>query len=287
MSEISFDVIRQLRQLTSCGIGDCKKALEASEGDFEKAVDWLRQKGLAKSVSKDRVTAEGVVGVVADDHWGAVLKVSSETDFVARNEQFQGFVRSLLDIIRKDRISTLDDLRVAKLPSGESVEDAFNGLVAAIGESLKLTSLDVVEEREGRVFSYIHGSLGKNLGKMGVLIALRMSGSGAELDQLGEHLTMHIAASNPLSVTRSDLAQELIEREKAIVQEQVKASGKPEAAVEKITEGRMNKFYSDCVLEEQSFFIDGKKTVKTVIEEHAKTAGHPISVARFERVIVG
>jgi len=262
MTAISATVIRDLREQTGAGMMDCKKALEETKGDFEGAKDWLRTKGLAKAAKKaSRVASEGVVAIVNSGKKAAIIELNSETDFVARNEEFQNLGRS----IAKAALQTSGDVeavKAAKLENGKTVDENITAAVAKIGEHLNLRRSKVLDAKGGEVFTYIHGAVAEGLGKIGVLVALE--GGNAEI---GKQICMHIAANKPESLNVESLSQDLIAREKQIFVEQARASGKPDNVIEKMIEGRMRKFYEQVVLTEQAFVMNPDKTVKEILKD--------------------
>ncbi len=280
-----METIKQLRQMTGCGIVDCKKALTETNAVLEDAVVWLRKKGIAKAAKKaDRDSNEGAVGVATDGTWGALLKVSSETDFVARNETFHTFVNALLDLIKAQKIETLEALQEAKMSSGRLVKDELTQMVAVIGESLKLTALETCSVSKGLVASYLHNVYAPGIAKIGVLVGLTSDAPADELAELGDQLAMHVAANNPAALKRTDLDAAVLEKEKRVFLDEAKASGKPAAALDKIVEGRLKKFCSEVVFEEQPFIMDPKKSVQDVLAER-KAA--PVVLSTFAMLKVG
>ena len=280
-----METIKQLRQMTGCGIVDCKKALTETNAVLEDAVVWLRKKGIAKAAKKaDRDSNEGAVGVVTDGTWGALLKVSSETDFVARNETFHTFVNALLDLIKAQKIETLEALEDATMSSGRLVKDELTQMVAVIGESLKLTALETCSVSKGLVASYLHNVYAPGIAKIGVLVGLTSDAPADELSELGDQLAMHVAANNPAALKRTDLDAAVLEKEKRVFLDEAKASGKPAAALDKIVEGRLKKFCSEVVFEEQPFIMDPKKSVQDVLAEKKAS---PVVLSTFAMLKVG
>jgi elongation factor Ts len=262
MTAISANLIKDLREQTGAGMLDCKKALEETKGDFESAKDWLRTKGIAKAAKKSsRVASEGVVAIVNNGKKAAIIELNSETDFVAKNEEFQNLARSIAKVALNTS-GDLETVKKTKLESGKTVAEAVTDAVAKIGENINLRRSQVVDAGSGQVFSYIHSAVADGLGKIGVLIALE---GGNE--QVGKLVCMHIAANKPESLNVESLSQELIAREKQIFVEQARSSGKPDNVIEKMIEGRMRKFYEQVVLLEQAFVMDPSKTVKAVVTE--------------------
>lgn len=281
MAEITAALVKSLRERTGAGMMDCKKALHEAQGDIEAAVDWLRKKGLAAAAKKSgRVAAEGLVAVASQGCSAAMVEINAETDFVARNEAFQSFVESVAQVALK----VGDDLEVIKktmLDSGRSVADELTHLIATIGENMSLRRARVLSVPSGVVATYMHGALRAGLGKIGVLVAIEAPSSSAAIEQLGRQIGMHIAATRPSSVDVSSLDPAEIERERAVLIEQSRASGKPENIIEKMVEGRIRKFYEEVVLLEQVWVHDGESRVKDIV----KKAG--VTLAGFERFQLG
>ena len=287
MAEITAASVKELRERTGAGMMDCKKALAENEGEMETSVDWLRAKGLAAAAKKaGRTAAEGLVGVAVTGTRGAVVEINSETDFVAKNEQFQGFVRDVSTLA----LSTggdVDVLKVAAYPSGGTVEEKLTENIAMIGENQSLRRSALLEVAEGVVVSYVHNAAAPNMGKIGVLVALESAAPAATLTALGKQLAMHIAAANPLALNADSLDADLLARERGIAVEKAKESGKPANIVEKMVDGTMAKFAKENALLSQLFVIDGKTPVADVVEAAAKDAGAPIALKAFERFQLG
>jgi len=288
MTEVTAALVKELREKTGAGMMDCKRALGDSGGDIEAAVDWLRKKGLAAAANKaGRVAAEGLIGVATRGPVGAVVEVNSETDFVARNREFQSFVTDVSGLAL-DGDGEIESLREAVFPSsGRTVEAELTHLIATIGENLVLRRLQRLSVREGTVFSYVHNALGPGLGKIGVIVALVSRAGADQLAGLGKQLAMHIAAASPLYLDIASVPQSALDRERGVLREQARASGKPEGIVEKMVDGRLRKFYEEVVLLEQIFVIDQQTRISTVVEEAGKAAGTPIRVAGFARFALG
>ena len=288
MAEVSAALVKQLRDKTGAGMMDCKRALGDTGGDIEAAVDWLRKKGLAAAANKSgRVAAEGLVGVATRGLAGAVVEVNSETDFVARNELFQAFVRTV-GVIAVGASGEVDALREAPYPgTGRTVAGELTELIARIGENLVLRRAQRLAVTSGVVASYVHNSLAPGLGKIGVLVALESGAGGEALAGLGRQLAMHVAAANPLYLDIAAVPAAALERERAVLREQAQVSGKTEAIVERMVEGRLRKFYEESVLLEQVFVIDGESRVGKIVEAAAKDAGAPIRIAGFTRFVLG
>jgi elongation factor Ts len=288
MVEVTASLVKELRDKTGAGMMDCKRALGDTGGDLEAAVDWLRKKGLAAAAKKSgRVAAEGLVGVATRGLAGAALEVNSETDFVARNELFQAFVRTV-GMLALETAGDVEALKEAPYPgTGRSVAGELTELVARIGENLVLRRAQRLVVTRGVVASYVHNSLSPGLGKIAVLIALESDGAGDALTTLGRQLAMHVAAANPLYLDVAAVPAAALERERAVLREQARATAKSEEIAEKMVEGRLRKFYEEAVLLEQVFVIDGERRVAKVVEAAAKEAGAPIRIAGFVRFALG
>jgi elongation factor Ts len=288
MAEITAALVKELREKTGAGMMDCKRALGETEGDLEGAIDWLRKKGLSAAAKKaGRVAAEGLVGVATSGRRGAVVEVNAETDFVARNDTFQQFVRTVTTLAL-DTGDDIEALKRAAFPgSGRTVAEELTHMIATIGENMALRRARRLEVKNGTVLSYVHNALAPGLGKIGVLVALESTGDGEKLGALGKQLAMHVAAAKPdyLDVASVDAAA--LERERDVLREQSRASGKPEAIIEKMVEGRLRKFYEDVVLLEQVYVIDGERRVGKVVEAVAKEVGAPVKVTGFVRFALG
>ena len=289
MTQVSAAMIKELRGKTGAGMMDCKKALEESEGDIEAAVDWLRTKGLAAAAKKaGRVAAEGLVAVIAEGNKGAVVEVNSETDFVARNDQFQDFARTMSGLVQASGTGDLDALQAQAYPNSErNVGEELTHMIAPIGENMSLRRAETLSVNEGVVTSYVHSAAAPGLGRIGVLVALESSGDQGQLADLAKQVAMHVAAASPQSVSTDDLDPESVERERAVLTEQARDSGKPEEIIAKMVEGRLRKFYQDVVLTEQTWVIDGETKVAKVLEQAGKDLGAPVKVAGFVKYVLG
>jgi elongation factor Ts len=287
MAEITAAMVKELRERTGAGMMDCKKALAETNGHMEAAIDWLRTKGLAAAAKKaGRVAAEGLIGVAVEGDTGALVEVNSETDFVAKNEQFQEFVRNVARIA----LTTGDDmdaLTSAAYPSGGTVGEALTANIATIGENQSLRRAARLTANGGVVVSYVHNAAAPGLGKIGVLVALESSADKAELEKLGKQLAMHIAAANPLALRGEELDPALIERERGIAVEKAKESGTPAEIVEKMVEGALAKFRKENALLSQLFVMDNKTKVEDVVAAEAKRLGAPITLAAYVRFQLG
>jgi elongation factor Ts len=287
MAEITAASVKELRERTGAGMMDCKKALAENNGDMEASVDWLRAKGLAAAAKKaGRTAAEGLVGVAVEGTKGAVIEVNSETDFVAKNDQFQEFVRNVAALALQAN-GNVEALKSAAYPTGGTVEEKLTDNIATIGENQSLRRAALLEVSEGAVVSYVHNAVAPGMGKIGVLVALESAASAETLTALGKQIAMHIAAANPLALTAEDLDPALIERERSIAIEKAKESGKPDNIVEKMVEGAMAKFRKENALLSQLFVIDNKTPVADVVAQAGKDAGSPIVLKAFQRFQLG
>jgi elongation factor Ts len=288
MAEITAALVKELREKSGAGMMDCKQALTASGGDIEAAVDWLRKKGLAAASKKaGRVAAEGLVAALTEGTSGVVVEVNSETDFVARNEDFQNFARDVAKVamtVKGDHAALL----AAPFPgAGKSVADKVTDLIATIGENLNVRRSAGLSVSDGVVASYVHAAAAPGLGRIGVLVALESTGDKARLEELGRQIAMHVAATNPQSVDVSSLDPAAIDRERDVLSAQAKASGKPDDIIAKMVEGRLRKFYEEVVLGEQVFVIDGETKVSKVVDSAARSLGAPIRITGFVRLGLG
>ncbi|MEL6369282.1 MAG: translation elongation factor Ts [Pseudomonadota bacterium] len=292
MAGITAEMVKNLREMTGAGMMDCKTALNETNGDLDAAVDWLRKKGLAKAAKKSgRAASEGLV-VIATKTEGAgekavLVEVNSETDFVARNEVFQGMVSEIAGAALETD-GTAEAVRAVDFPgAGKSVEDHIAEMVGQIGENMNLRRAMGLSVEEGVVASYVHGQVTDGAGKIGVLVGLKSAGDKDKLRALGKQLAMHVAAARPLSGTIADIDPAILEREKSVLADQARASGKPEEIIEKMVEGRLRKFYEESVFLEQVFVIDGETKVGKVIENAAGDVGGPVEFVGFARLELG
>jgi elongation factor Ts len=285
---VTAQQVKELREATGVGMMDCKKALEETAGDMEAAVDWLRTRGLAKAAKKaGRIAAEGLVGVSIEGTKAAIVEVNSETDFVARNEQFQAIVGNVAKLATDAGGNTA---KLAEMPfpgTGRSVAAELTDAIAKIGENMNLRRSAVVEVKDGVIGSYVHNSVKPGMGKLGVIVGLESTGNKDALLALGKQLAMHIANTNPLSVSPEDIDPAVVAKEREIFAEQAKESGKPAEVIEKMVEGRVRKFYEEQTLLAQTFVIDGESKVKDVVAKAEKDAGAPIKVTKFVRYSLG
>ncbi|GBQ29122.1 elongation factor Ts [Gluconacetobacter azotocaptans] len=281
MAEITAALVKELREKTGAGMMDCKKALNEAAGEIEGAIDWLRTKGLAAAAKKSgRVTAEGLIGVASGPQAAAMVEVNAETDFVARNESFQNFVEA----VAKAALVAGEDIEQIKavvLDSGRTVADEITHLIATIGENMSIRRARVLRVPSGVVASYIHSAVRPGLGKIGVLAAIEAPTEDEALLTLGRQVGMHVAATRPAALDVDSVDPALLERERAVLIEQARASGKPEAIIEKMVEGRVRKFYEEVVLLEQVWVHDGESRVRKVVEK----AG--AKLAAFDRFQLG
>jgi elongation factor Ts len=287
MAEVTASLVKELRDKSGAGMMDCKKALKETNGNLEEAVDWLRTKGLASAAKKaGRVASEGLVGIYSKGTSGAILEVNSETDFVARNDDFQAFVSNATGLAAN--AGDLDALKAMAYPGEDrNVEEQLTHMIAMVGENMGLRRMSVLNVDSGIIASYMHNAISSGLGKIGVLVALQSDGDADKLNALGKQLAMHIAAAAPQSVSRGDLDQEIIERERQVLSEQARDSGKPEEIIEKMVEGRIRKFYEEVCLLDQTYVVDGESKISDVLENAAKDIGSPVSIKAFDRFALG
>ena len=288
MATITASMVKKLRDKTGAGMMDCKAALNETNGDMEAAVDWLRAKGLAKAAKKaGRVAAEGLIGLAVEAKQAALVEVNSETDFVARNQTFQDMVNAIAAAALKAK-GDLDTLASAKYGSSPStVAETIKEMIGSIGENMTLRRAAHLSAAKGVVASYMHNQIAPGLGKIGVIVALESEGDTEQLKSFGRQVAMHIAAANPQSVNVESLDKALIERERAVLAEQAKESGKPANVIDKMVEGRLRKFYEEVVLLAQAFVHDPDLTVEKALAAAEKDAGAPIKITGFYRFALG
>jgi len=287
MAEITAATVKELRERTGAGMMDCKKALAETNGEMEAAIDWLRAKGLAAAAKKaGRTAAEGLVGVAVDGKRGAVVEVNSETDFVAKNEIFQDFVRNVAKLALQHG-TDVEALGTVQYPEGGTVQEKLTDNIAKIGENQSLRRAALVEVGQGAVVSYVHNQVAPGLGKIGVLVALESAAPAETLTALGKQIAMHVAAAHPLALSAEELPSELVERERGIAMEKAKESGKPQNIIEKMVEGGLAKFRKDNALLSQLFVMDNKTPVAEVVASAAKDAGTGIELKSFVRFQLG
>jgi len=289
MAEITAGLVKELRERSGVGMMDCKKALTENNGDMEAAMDWLRTKGLSKAAKKaDRVAAEGLVAAALRTDGagmtGALVEFNAETDFVSRNEKFQDAARQLATAALD--VSDVETLGAAKVEGG-TAQDMITNLIATIGENMVARRMARLQVSEGAVAAYIHNATAPNLGRIGVLVAVEGAGDQSKLQELGRKVAMHVAATQPLSLSTDDLDPEAVERERAIFAEQAAQSGKPEGVIEKMVEGRIRKFYEEVVLLKQAFVMNPDQTVEQMVADAGKELGAPAKVVGFVRLALG
>jgi len=284
---VTAALVKELREKSGAGMMDCKKALAETGGDMEAAVDWLRTKGLATAAKKSgRVASEGLVAFCVDGTKGAVIELNAETDFVARNTEFQEFASTLAKLALN--ADDLDTLAASDYPeTGRIVADELTNKIATIGENMSLRRMATVSVGSGIVVPYMHNSTAPGLGRIGVLVALESVAGADALESLGKQIAMHIAATSPASLSVEDLDPEAVQRERDVLIEQAKASGKPQEIAEKMVQGRMKKYYQEVVLLEQTSVIDGETRIADVVANAGKDAGAEIALTGFVRFNLG
>ena len=285
---LSASMVKELREKSGAGMMDCKKALQETDCIMEEAVDWLRKNGLSAVAKKSgRVAAEGLIGVTVKESSGAIIEINSETDFVARNEIFQGFVRTCSELAI-DNNNDVNFLKQLAYPnSGRTVEEELTNNIATIGENMNIRRIETLKISNGVVISYVHNSVKEGLGRLGVLVSIKTDVKSDKLLAVGKQIAMHIAATSPQSLNIEELDEEIVEREKQILIDQALASGKPKDIAEKMVIGRMQKFYQDVVLNEQTFVIDGETKIKDVIIKLGKDINSKVELTAFKRLTLG
>ena len=286
MANITAQMVKELRERTGAGMMDCKSALQETAGAMEQAVDLLRKRGLAKAAKKaGRIAAEGLIGVAMEDSKGVVVEVNSETDFVARNDLFQGLVKMIANValsvgpdVEKIKAAKIGDITLA-----EGIADT----IAKIGENMSLRRASSLSVANGILGSYVHNSVEPGLGKIGVLVALQSTGKGEELKRFGRMLAMHVAASNPQAIEASGLDPDLVRREKEVLADKYRSQGKPLNVIDKIVESGLKTFYKEVCLLDQAYIHDADKTVSQAIKDSEGKVGAPIRVAGFVRYALG
>lgn len=288
MAEITASLVKELREKTGAGMMDCKKALVETGGNVEEAVDFLRKNGLAAAAKKSgRVASEGLIGVATKDGAGSVVEINAETDFVARNNDFQAFVSAVAGIML-DHGDNFESVANAAFPGTErTVGEQLTHNIATIGENMSMRRGQSLNVDKGCVVSYVHNALSGGLGKIGVLVALESNGDHVALERLGRQIAMHVAAARPEALSVDSIAPEALERERSVLVEQAKASGKPDNIIEKMVEGRLRKYYEEVALMEQTFVIDNETKMAKVVENAAKEIGTPIALTGFVRYELG
>ncbi|MDB5597135.1 MAG: tsf [Hyphomicrobiales bacterium] len=286
MAIISAAMVKELREKTGAGMMDCKSALNETEGNIESAVDWLRKKGLSKAAKKSgRIAAEGLVAISVSGTRGVVVEVNSETDFVARNEDFQALAKSIAQVALTTGESDAEKLKAAAYPAGGTVADAIANAIATIGENMTLRRAAVLDVSAGKVASYVHNAVTDGLGKIGVIVALESTGNADALADLGRKIAMHVAAASPLALDSSALDPAVVAREKGVLAD--KNAGKPPHVLEKIVESGLKSYYKEVCLLDQPFIHDSSKTVAQFVVEAAKAAGAPVTLKGFARYALG
>ena len=286
MANVSAAMVKELRDQTGAGMMDCKAALSETGGNLDAAVDWLRKKGLSKAAKKaGRVAAEGLVGVAVRATKGILVEVNSETDFVARNDLFQGLVKMVADTAL-DAGANVDKILAAKA-GGITIDEAIADTIAKVGENMSLRRAAELSVGKGAISSYVHNAVSDGLGRIGVLVALESTGKSDELKAFGRMVAMHVASANPQAIDPSGLDAGAIEREKAVLSDKAKAQGKPANVIDKIVESGLKTFYKEVCLLDQGFIFDDKKSVAQAVKEAEAKAGAPIKVAGFVRFALG
>lgn len=286
MANVSAAMVKELRDQTGAGMMDCKAALSETGGNLEAAVDWLRKKGLSKAAKKaGRVAAEGLVGVAVRASKGILVEVNSETDFVARNDLFQGLVKMVADAAL-DAGASVDKILAAKA-GGITINEAIADTIAKVGENMSLRRAAELSVGKGAIASYVHNAVSDGLGRIGVIVALESTGKNDELKTFGRMVAMHVASANPQAIDPSGLDAAAIEREKAVLADKAKAQGKPANVIDRIVESGLKTFYKEVCLLDQGFIFDDKKSVAQAVKEAEAKASAPIKVAGFVRFALG
>jgi elongation factor Ts len=286
----NLELIKKIREATGCGIADCNKALAATDDSFDEAVDWLRKKGLSSAAKKsDRIATEGLVGLLIKGNRGAIIELNSETDFVARNDKFQDLVRNILEVAVTNRKSNnfIDELKSQKI-GPKTVLDMVVDSIATIGENLQLRRANIVElSGEGAIASYVHTAIANGLGKIGVLVALKSKASKESLEEFGKKIAMHIAAAKPEFLNRESVTPEKLKKERDVLVEQARNSGKPENIIEKMVDGRIKKFYEEICLLDQIFIMDDKMHISDLLSEFKKETGESVEIQDYCLYVLG
>ena len=289
MSEVTASLVKELRDKTGAGMMDCKNALVETNGNIEESIDWLRKKGISGAEKKSaRVAADGVIAVSINTDAAALVEINSETDFVSRNPDFQKFAKNISEIALING-QTIEELKKAKyLDSGKSVEEALTDLIGLIGENIVLRRSSLLKNANNNIFSsYIHGQVNEGLGKIGVILSLESNITSDKIENLGKQIAMHIAASKPMAISSDDVDPEVIERERSILVEQAKDSGKPDNIIEKMVDGRISKFFSEITLLDQTWVIDGESKVSKIIKDLEKDLSCNILIKDFKYFVLG
>ena len=284
MVEVTASLVKELREKSGAGMMDCKAALTENNGDIELSIDWLRAKGITKAAKKsDRIASEGLIGNLVSGNKATIIELNSETDFVARNEDFQNLLDGLLHIA----IDNNEILNVPYKDTGRTVEEEINEKIATIGENIQLRRIGYLTIDEGHIFSYTHNSVRDSLGKIGVLVAIKTNLGKEQISDIGKGLCMHIAASNPIALSSDLIPPDIIEKEKQIAIEQAKESGKPEAIIEKMVDGRIKKFTEENALMSQVYVLDGENKISSLLENKAKEMEADLTISNFIRMQLG
>tara|TARA_B100000674_G_scaffold55937_2_gene38874 strand:- start:16191 stop:17120 length:930 start_codon:yes stop_codon:yes gene_type:complete len=289
MSEVTASLVKELRDKTGAGMMDCKNALVETNGNIEESIDWLRKKGISGAEKKSaRVAADGVIAVSINTDAAALVEINSETDFVSRNPDFQKFAKNISEIALIHG-QTIDELKKAKyLDSDKTVEEALTDLIGLIGENIVLRRSSILMNTNNNIFSsYIHGQVNDGLGKIGVILSLESNIASDKIENLGKQIAMHIAASKPMAISSDDVDPEVIERERSILIEQAKDSGKPDNIIEKMVDGRISKFFSEITLLDQTWVIDGESKVSKIIKDLEKDLSCNILIKDFKYFVLG
>ena len=285
---LSASMVKELREKSGAGMMDCKKALVECNGNMEDSIDWLRKQGLSAVAKKsNRVAAEGLIGITINGVQGAIVEINSETDFVARNELFQNFVKKCSSLVLMHK-SDIEALKASPFPdTGRSVDQELSNNIATIGENMNIRRVEYIEVSEGVLFSYIHNKVTEDLGKLGVIVAIESKAEENKLENVGKQIAMHIAATSPKSLNIEDLDSELVEREREVLIDQAMSSGKPKEIAEKMVQGRLQKFFQEVVLNEQISVIDGETKIKDVINKLSKDLGTEVKISDFKILKLG
>jgi len=283
MTTVTAEQIKNLRETTGAGMLDCRKALTENNGNMEEAIDWLRKKGLSAAAKKSgRIAAEGVVALAVEGLKGAIIELNSETDFVARNEQFQALARNIAETAVRHSIGDVEELKKVPYPAGgDNVADEIVKSIGTIGENINLRRCAILGVTHGIVASYIHNAVAPNMGKIAILVGVESEGDLNKVEAFGKQIAMHIAAARPEALSTAEVDSAKLDRERAVYREQAAASGKPPEVVEKMVEGRIRKYYEEVVLLEQLFVVDGKTKISAAVAEAAKTIGKPLKITGF------
>jgi elongation factor Ts len=286
MANITAQMVKELRESTGAGMMDCKGALAETDGDMQAAIDWLRKKGLSKAAKKaGRVAAEGLIGVKVAGVKGVVVEVNSETDFVARNDLFQGLVAMIANVALSTG-TDVEKIKAAKV-GAITVAEAITDTIAKVGEHMTLRRAAMLSVDKGAIGSYVHNSVSEGLGRIGVLVALESAGKADELVSLGRQLAMHVASANPQALDQASLDPAIVKREKDIMADKFRQQGKPDNVIDRIVESGLKTFYKEACLLEQPFIFDDKKRVAQAVKEAEGTVGAPIKITGFVRYALG